>query len=326
MNPQEDISIDSLLASEKFQNYCLAPEPDDHVYWQAWQSKSPEHQANFEEAQKWVQAIAVQLEEEEIQAELKTLKNSLATQVIPIKRASNFKRHLWKLAAAVAILLFAWGIYGEKDTVDLHQISTDFGQTQKIVLVDGSEVTLNANSSIQFSKYWKKQPLREVWMKGEGYFDIAHDPKHAFILHLDKGDIEVLGTSFNASQRGEKLKVTLVSGQVKLSLADQPSIMMKPGEQVQVDESGISHEKIDIEPVTAWKDNRMIYRNASIASIIERLKTDFDWKVEVLDEDILEKRVNAVIQQNDPEGLLNALAEIYELNIEKVGEGNYLIK
>ena len=199
-------------------------------------------------------------------------------------------------------------------------------RTQMIELPDGSELMLNANSSIQFNQDWSEGNNREVWLTGEGFFEVVHNPKRPFIVHTSQGNIEVLGTSFNAFQRAGNMQVTLIKGKVRFVAKDKEEIEMEPGEQVRIENDKIILERVDIEPITAWRYGKMIFREASIESIIDRLKSDFDWDVEVQQAAILKKKVNASIHEINPEELLDALAAIYDLHIEKIGDKAYLIK
>jgi len=70
----------------------------------------------------------------------------------------------------------------------------------------------------------------------------------------------------------------------------------------------------------------MKFKNASISSVIERLKNDFGWQIEVKNKELLKRKINASIPENDPKLLLEALSQIYDLKIEKMGERQYIIR
>lgn len=326
MNKHFD-SVESLVAAEEFQNYCLKPDASNQAFWDKWLQENPERKVLFEEAKKWVLVMNGTVSDTEKTAAYQHLLTNIEQQESkpPIKQMS-FGKLVLRIAATVLVLLLGYWGWRKTSVPEKVMYSTHFGETQQVLLPDGSELMLNANSNLEFIPNWESQDKREVWMKGEGFFDISPNPDKAFILHTEKGQIEVLGTSFNVFQREQRLDVTLIEGKVNLQLPNHEDIQMLPGEQVRLTQTSLEHTEIDTEPVTAWKFDKMIFRDASIQSIIDRLKTDFNWEVEVQKPAILQKRVHAVIQQNDPEVLLNALAEIYDLDIEKLGEGSYLIK
>lgn len=323
----EDISIESLAASESFQNYCLKADSEDQAYWEAWQQDNLMHSDTIEQARMLVRSLAGQVSQQEINQEFQRITKQINRKQEIYKSLRKKQMYRWiGIAASVLLLISSLWYWQASKPLPHQQFATDFGQTQEIPLPDGSELTLNANSSIHFAENMDQQAKREVWLEGEAFFDIAHDPAHPFVVHTSKGEVEVLGTSFNAFQRSEKMSVTLLEGKVKLILADQQELELAPGQQARVDQEQVVMSTVDTESITAWKHNKMIFRDISIRHIVERLKSDFDWTVEVKRTEILEKRVTAVLQQNDPEVLLNALAEIYDLNIQQVAEKSYLIQ
>ena len=140
------------------------------------------------------------------------------------------------------------------------------------------------------------------------------------------GDVKALGSKFNALHRDDVQHVTLIEGALEVQAANQEDIELQPGDRVVMNAESWEADRVDPEPLTAWKDNMMIFRDASIESIIDKLKWDFNWVIQVNDTSIMDHRVNAFIQENDPELLLQALAEIYDLKFVKLSEGKFLIE
>lgn len=325
MQKNEEISLPDLIASEQFQKYCLSPDKADIAHWKQWQQNHPDDLPVFNDAKNWVLGLSIQLSDGEIEDAFQQVLNQTASTTLSQNKPRPFFRPWMGIAASILVLCASLFLWQANTTVSLQTIQTNFGETQKINLADGSQLMLNANSTVRFASSWG-QDVREVWLEGEGFFEVAHDPTKPFVVHTTQGDIKVLGTSFNAYQRGEKLNVTLIEGKVNLRLPSTQEIVMKPGHQVRIEQDQITHDSIDIEPIIAWKNGHLLFRDATIRSIIERLKVEFDWKIVVTNPDILDKRIHAVIHEYDPEVLLNALAEIYDLNIEKLGKGRYQIK
>ena len=322
-------SVESLIASESFQAYCLQTSPAAVAEWEQWLQQHPEKQAEVKEAQNWVLAMHSIPKSDEAQEEWHKLSSQLPhTAIAPAAKVVPVRRRWTQLGiAAVIALLLGWGIWYINNPVPTYtEFSTAFGEVQTLQLPDGSQLMLNGNSKATFSTDWSAEKQREIWLEGEGYFDVEHDEHHPFVVHMKYGDIQVLGTQFNALHREAVQQVTLIEGSVSLTPQQQKAIKLQPGDQVVITEGKWEKRKIDVETVTAWKDNLMIFRDAAIREIIEKLKWDFNWDIQVMETSILDRRVNATIQENNPELLLQALAEIYDLEFEKKGEGQYLIK
>ena len=70
------------------------------------------------------------------------------------------------------------------------------GGEYDLTLSDGSRLWMNSESEIRIPVQFSKEQ-RDVYMKGEIYFDIAPDAQHPFVVHTHQGNIRVVGTSFN---------------------------------------------------------------------------------------------------------------------------------
>lgn len=320
-------TVESLLADEQFQKFCFAPDAVSTKYWKNWLLENEDSQAVFEEARELVLSLSIQVTPKEIGEEFNRFQQNIKQQQT-IKREPGRRKFLsfFARAAAVALLLgggfWAWNHFSE---TPMQKFATNFGETKNINLPDGSNVILNANSEISFGEDWKNKDFRELNLKGEAFFEIETNPAKPFLVKTEKGTIRVLGTKFNALQRNDLLDVILLEGKVQVALPNHSKINLRPNERVRINGKTIDHEKIDSSNEIAWRENKMKFKNAPISSVIERLKNDFGWQIEVKNENILKRKINASVA-NNPAVLLEALAQIYDLKIEKIGERQYVIR
>jgi len=331
---QHNISVESLAADDTFQKYCLAPEPKDVEYWDNWLAENPSHRSTFVAAKEMINNLSFQLSNEEVQAEFDFFQKQISqnnSSAEPTSRSlqpaprNNFRFWISRVAAVFLLAILAIGIW-QWQSPELSEIATEFGKTNSFQLSDGSEVVLNANSKIKFSEKWNSTETREVWLDGEAFFEVKHAENQPFVVHTEKGDVEVLGTEFNVMQRSDDFNVTLVSGKVQLELPNKTKINLQPNDQFSMNKNTINHTQIDIEGVTAWRYDKMIFKNASIEKIITRLENDFGWKVKVKNAELLKRKINASIPENNPDLLLEALSAIYDLKIKKLNDKNYVIE
>jgi ferric-dicitrate binding protein FerR (iron transport regulator) len=173
---------------------------------------------------------------------------------------------------------------GQSNTVEYHTLSTPRGGQYKLVLPDGSDVWLNAASSITFPTAFIGKE-RNVTIKGEAYFEVAHNAKQPFHVKVNKMNIEVLGTHFNInSYRDEPyIKTTLLEGSVKISRNDGETVLLKPRHQARVNQ--LTDEPIaittpDIDEVMAWKNGRFFYNNTDLKTIMRQVMRWYDVDVE----------------------------------------------
>ena len=155
----------------------------------------------------------------------------------------------------------------------VNTLSTAKGETYIVVLPDHSKVWMNAASSLTYSTTLNNQGMRRVKLDGEAYFEVAKDKAHPFIVESNGQQIEVLGTHFNVKSYSdeESLKTTLLEGSVRVSsLRGTKQIQdLKPGQQSSLSAAGnLEVADVETEQFTAWKDNKFIFDNNDIKSVM----------------------------------------------------------
>lgn len=137
----------------------------------------------------------------------------------------------------------------------LNTLSTANGETYKLRLPDGSYVWLNSASSLTYSSRLIENGKRTVRLQGEGYFEIAKDKSHPFVVTTDRQTVEVLGTHFNINSYPEETAVatTLIEGSVNVTSGEFKKII-KPGEQAVNNGNVINVNKVNPENIIDWKN------------------------------------------------------------------------
>ena len=184
------------------------------------------------------------------------------------------------------------------------------GAQYKIVLGDGTNVWLNAESSVKFPAGFAAN-LREVELKGEAYFEVAKNAERPFKVKIispygEAGSVEVLGTQFNIDSYGDEgvVKATLVEGSVRVE-RNGKTRMLSPGEQALM-ANDITVVQTDVQKETAWKDGKFLFRDANIRSIGEQIKRWYDLEVEYQGQ--VSQHFNTEASRDTPlSKLLNAL-------------------
>ncbi len=138
---------------------------------------------------------------------------------------------------------------------ELNTLSTTKGETYKIRLPDGSYVWLNSASSLTYSTKLIEKGMRMVKLQGEGYFEVAKDKSHPFVVTTDKQTVEVLGTHFNINSYPDESVVatTLIEGSVSVNSGKSRQVI-KPGEQSINNGSDIKVNVVNTENVVDWKN------------------------------------------------------------------------
>ncbi|HEX3165752.1 MAG TPA: FecR family protein, partial [Chitinophagaceae bacterium] len=120
----------------------------------------------------------------------------------------------------------------------ISSVVTKNGNRTKIVLPDGSQVWLNAGSTLDYNNSVFNKDLREVTLNGEAYFDVTKNADKPFIIHTKKMDVKVIGTVFNVrSYNYEKTaEASLIRGSIEVTLKDRKDqkIILKPNEKISI--------------------------------------------------------------------------------------------
>lgn len=167
------------------------------------------------------------------------------------------------------------------------------GGEYQLALPDGTKVWLNSNSELTYSVPFTGNE-RRVKLKGEAYFDVAHNKEKPFIVDTEMQDIEVFGTAFNVSAYSEDATVvtTLVEGKVKVKhLIDEQTLFeefLQPKEQAVLNKESkqVVKQEVDTYVYTSWKDGRFVFKNEPLESFFTKLARWYDVEVVIADETI----------------------------------------
>lgn len=169
-------------------------------------------------------------------------------------------------------------IYDENASAELYNtMSTPKGRIFQLSLPDGSNVWLNAGSSIRFPTAFKGND-RVVKITGEAYLEVAKNPKMPFRVELDKGStVDVLGTTFNvnAYTNEESVNTTLIDGAVEVS-ANGRKQRLAPGQQARTTENDIKVVAANIEQVIAWKNGLFDFTGKDIKMVLREIARWYD--------------------------------------------------
>ena len=165
----------------------------------------------------------------------------------------SFSPSLLKRAAAIAFffilssgILYITGIFPARTRPAVwHEAVTSAGEKSVLVLSDGSQVTLNADTKLKYPDRFNGTN-REVYLEGEGYFVVQHISVHPFVVHAGNLSTTVLGTTFNVSAYPESktIAVSLLEGKVRVTSNEKgtvdKTVVLEPKEQLLYDKEKMS--------------------------------------------------------------------------------------
>lgn len=163
----------------------------------------------------------------------------------------------------------------------INTVSTSPGETYTISLADGTSVWLNAASSLTFNTQLNANGKREVKLSGEGYFEVAKDKSHPFIVEAANQKVEVLGTHFNINSYTDEpfVKTTLLEGSVKVNVQGGSHRILKPGQQALLSDNKLKVKSVDINSVIDWKNSEFTFNNETLESIMRKVARWYDVEI-----------------------------------------------
>ncbi len=179
----------------------------------------------------------------------------------------------------------------EKLAAESLEIIAPVGSRTVVRLSDGTEVHLNSGSKLKYPQVFSDN-TREVKLSGEGFFKVAHNPEKPFIVNTGKLNVKALGTIFNVFAYPDEdfTETTLVDGKVVLEQNNANGKIetigaMEPGQHINfnVKTGEVISTVGNVEKYIAWKDGKMVFEDATITQVVEKLNRMFNVEIEVSD-------------------------------------------
>ncbi len=199
-----------------------------------------------------------------------------------------------------------------KQEIVYNTIVVPRGGEYKLELADGTLVWLNSDSELRYPvKFAGSQ--RDVWLKGEGYFEVSKNPEKPFRVVVDDMIVKVLGTSFNINaykDRGNIL-TTLVSGKVDIQdMSGKSLVVMSPNQQVDFRHGKISSvQEVDITRFVSWIDGKFYFNDMTLENIMSQLQRWYDIEVFFVDEELKSYPFTGVIRRDFTAGQIFEIIE-----------------
>lgn len=246
---------------------------------------------------------------------------------VPLKSSKRVMKYAIGVAAILTGVIFFYFLPGkpsypiEKNSTavaaDLNEMVTRKGSKSKILLPDGTSVTLNSDSKVSYNKNFN-ETSREVTLTGEAFFEVTHDASRPFVVHTKKADIEVLGTTFNVRDYPEdpRFETSLIRGKVKVEMKgiENKSFVLKPSEKLTISNKKITDyhltelTKIDSVIVeTAWINDKVSFMDKPFSEIALELERQFNVSIEFKNEDVKQYIYTGVYADAKIEDILDIL-------------------
>jgi ferric-dicitrate binding protein FerR (iron transport regulator) len=319
----------------------------------------PEELGKYITEEEWLtfstQDRIVGYQEKEIWQSIK----SVITQVafVPWYRKIN-----WTAAASVILIIISgtWLVsnFYHKDAADTLPvavvnkgsnyvtISNTGKELKKIVLEDGSVISLSPNSSLQYQKPFDKD-RRLLKLEGKAFFRVAKDSTRPFTVSAGGLNTTALGTSFwiDAFKDSRHMKVQLMTGKVLIQ-KEHPNdkiafenVYLVPGQEMVMDR--MAQHTIVSEIVTDNKENKkqqdkvhhqaviakLEFKQTPLKEVFNRLQQQYGMSISFEEQDVEKMKFSGSYQSTDSLGaILKTIALVNNLKVNPSGNGYRITK
>lgn len=322
----DKLHIDIDLITRYFSGECT-PEEQNAVL--QWKESSTENNAEFRGLEEVWKAMDTTMPDRNIDIEAEWTQHQNFYLPKEIQTAKN--RSLYfsiRIAASILLLLglgyFGWYYFSDKT------VASDIAATQQITLPDGSKVTLNAGSRLNYKTSFGRE-TRLVSLQGEAYFEVTKNPNKPFIISVNGAEVKVLGTSFNikAYSNDANVEVTVAEGTVTVyRKGDQTKqVIITKGQQAVYNPARQIIEKKENSDrnFIAWKTRTIVFENDSLSNIVKTLQSVYHLDFIIEGVQLKNCTVTTSFEDKDLGTVLKILKSTLDISFEEK-DGKIVIK
>ena len=221
----------------------------------------------------------------------------------------------------------------------LNEVTVPMGSKSSVKLPDGTVVTLNAGSRLQYDATFGSHS-REVILEGEGYFQVTKNAAVPFVVRAKDITVKALGTEFNVKAYPEErtVQTTLVNGSVSVKQSnadiDAEEIVLEPKQMVTMastaesDETNavrqsannmrqtsvVLKENVNTELYTSWKDHRWVIESESLENLAKMLQRRYDVKIIIADESLKRYPFSGILADETLEQVLEIMKTVVPID------------
>lgn len=313
---QGEISVEELQNLRR-QLATTSDEELEKVMYERWMNDDYDtHDTPFENKETVRSRIMAHVQSDSVEEEPKSWS---------VRISSVFR---WmQIAAAIllpVLLVTAYFMYRDsRPDAALMAVTTGVGERANITLPDGTRVVMNESSLLQYSAKDFGRDTRQVAFEGEGYFEVAHDAKHPFLIDADGLNVKVLGTKFNLQvcSKEPKAELTLEEGSVLFTATQTGScVTMKPYQKAVLDRVAGNISISDLENVrgeTAWRFHELMFNKTPLHEVVAVIERTYNVKIQVDCANCMNDLFTGTIPSNSLEEDIKILEASYQIKFSQ---------
>ncbi|WP_316822174.1 FecR domain-containing protein [Pedobacter gandavensis] len=246
----------------------------------------------------------------------------------PLKvRKNNSMPYFWMKMAAMLLILSTLG-YGyffwkNKDIV----INTGTALLTNVVLPDGTDLNLNAGTSISYSKNNFLTDRKLVLINGEAFVKVAPNQKSQFRVEMGGVEAKDIGTRFNISRNEQQSTVIVEEGEVEFKEAGTTrKVNLTAGKLGIYDHKNQTLMALDNPDLNykAWLDKNFVFTEVPLKEVVQKMEKVYQAKIEIVGDGLKERKLTAKLQYQNLDSALAVVSASLDCKLSQ-SDGKFLL-
>lgn len=303
--------------------------PEDKLLLTDWRNEDERHERIFQEYLQ-VQVSLDKINDRQlyaVESSWEALDKKLDMQ--PVRNAdtqeTNSAFYWYKIAAAVLVLLSV-GFYFYNSSKYV-VVNTENSPLTAIVLPDGTELSLNAATTIRYRKDDFVANRKLELLKGEVFIHVIKHYASQFVVEMGKVDARDIGTSFNVSRNNDKVSIVVENGSVALRhVESNRQVILKKGQMGLYDMNSESLNALNNSNVNykAWVDKRFIFNEVPFKDVAVQLEDVYQRTITINGEELKNRKFTAKLHYHDLDSVMSVISASLQCKVTRVN-GSYIL-
>jgi ferric-dicitrate binding protein FerR (iron transport regulator) len=180
-------------------------------------------------------------------------------------------------------------------------------------LPDGSEITLNAHSTIVYPKRFTSN-FRPVSLRGEAFFKVTPDKTKPFIIKVNDVTVTVVGTSFNIKSRNGKTEVIVETGIVKVN-EHKNSLELNPGEKATVMKGALSKEQNKGKLYNYYLTRQLVCDKTPLLEVVQTLNEIYGAHITIANKSLESLPITTTFQGQSLDEIVGVIGDTFKITV-----------
>lgn len=200
---------------------------------------------------------------------------------------------------------------------------TPLGEVRRTPLADGTLMVLNTDTAVEVRLSRTRRLVRLV--RGEAWFDIAHDSSRPFVVEAGGAQFRAVGTAFSVRRSGDGNRLQVTDGTVEAwSQANSRPARVVAGQTALLVEGEakvmITDDPAAVRRSLAWRQGELVLDGETLREAAAEFNRYNQIKIEVADPGLGQQRLVGLFRTTDPESFAEATANVLQARVERHGD------